>query len=329
MTAKQQLIQAFKTLDFEALRNLLDDNRSYMDVSKELFLSRLEQELKSEIKDGLKEYENVVEGVCGTCNKGCKAYSFTKQNYASLNLFFEEKHDTITDIYLCGNLKTENPEEEIMSIYFSFYEEEKVDFKADFRYLNNLQKIQKATEEFNLMVMDSIPQIEELVYWHNKYKLIARELDLGDPFISKEYKAYQNIDRIYFKIHSLVGFYDKKRYSQEALKEYRNIDANQEKEVVYWLLTHKNSGLYNTSTKTRNWKKTGFIGLNIDPQSRIVVDCSKCLDAFLFADLYDTLEKELMEKYKPTEEHFIQNGGSVTYSLENYLRLHEKYLDLL
>lgn len=40
MTEKEQLIQAFKSLDFEALQNLLDDNRSYMDVSKDLFLSR-------------------------------------------------------------------------------------------------------------------------------------------------------------------------------------------------------------------------------------------------------------------------------------------------
>jgi hypothetical protein len=51
MSEKDQLIRAFKSLDFDALGNLLDDNRSYMKVSKTLFLSRL--------KEKLDEYENL------------------------------------------------------------------------------------------------------------------------------------------------------------------------------------------------------------------------------------------------------------------------------
>ena len=45
MTEKQKLIEAFKSLDFEKLQNLLNDNRSYMDVSKYLFLSTLKQKI--------------------------------------------------------------------------------------------------------------------------------------------------------------------------------------------------------------------------------------------------------------------------------------------
>jgi hypothetical protein len=36
-----------------------------------------------------------------------------------------------------------------------------------------------------------------------------------------------------------------------------------------------------------------------------------------------------MQKYYPTKEHFEQNGGSVEFSLASYLKLHNKYLDLL
>ena len=43
MTEKQKIVEAFKSLDFDALQNILDDNRSYMDVSKGLFLSTLKE----------------------------------------------------------------------------------------------------------------------------------------------------------------------------------------------------------------------------------------------------------------------------------------------
>lgn len=36
-----------------------------------------------------------------------------------------------------------------------------------------------------------------------------------------------------------------------------------------------------------------------------------------------------MAKYEPTKEHYELNGGSVEYSLENFLRLYNKYLDIL
>ena len=51
MTEKQQIVEAFKSLDFDTLQNILDDNRSYMDVSKDLFLSTLKQKID--------EYENL------------------------------------------------------------------------------------------------------------------------------------------------------------------------------------------------------------------------------------------------------------------------------
>src|SRR5690606_1326478 len=103
MTEKLKLIQAFKSLDFDTLEDLLDDNRSYMDVPKDLFLSTLKQKL--EVYSDLKSYEKVVEGICDHCNKGCKAYKFKAENLPSLNLFFEEKDNKVTDIYLCNALK--------------------------------------------------------------------------------------------------------------------------------------------------------------------------------------------------------------------------------
>ena len=62
MKEKEQLIKAFKDLDFEALQNLLDDNKPYMEVSKVLFLSTLKQNIE-EYND-LNSFEKVIEGIC-------------------------------------------------------------------------------------------------------------------------------------------------------------------------------------------------------------------------------------------------------------------------
>lgn len=319
MSEKQQIIQAFKSLDFEALENLLDDNKPYMDVTKELFLSALKLELKN-----VKSYDNVLEGVCQHCNKGCKAYSFTKKHHPSLNLFFEEEEDKITQVYLCGNIKVKNPDDEGLEIYLSFYEEEKVNFKESSTYLHNLQKIHQATEELHLITSGNIPKIKDIVAWHNKHKALA---SFNGPFEKERYKAYEKFSSTYSEIRSLVYFYDKNDDSQPALKEYYNIDSNNEKEVVCWVLAHKDSYFYNILKKPTNWKKTGFI--EIDTEPGFIVDCSECLDALLFADLYDKLSTNLMNKYRPTYKQIEDNGGSVDGTLEAYLTLHKKYLDIL
>lgn len=79
MTEKQKLIQVFKSLDFEALQVLLDDNRSYMDVSKDLFLSTLKEKLDK--YEDLKTYENVVEGICTHCIKDVKHINLKPKTY--------------------------------------------------------------------------------------------------------------------------------------------------------------------------------------------------------------------------------------------------------
>jgi hypothetical protein len=67
----------------------------------------------------------------------------------------------------------------------------------------------------------------------------------------------------------------------------------------------------------------------LETEPILIVDCSDFLDSFIFHDLYLNVEEEIMNRYHPTPEHFDQNGGRVICSLENYLKLHNKYLDLL
>ena len=323
MSEKYQLIQAFKSLDFEELGNLLDDNRSYMEVTKTLFLSTLKQKLAN-YKD-LISYEKVEEGICGKCNKGCKAYKFKAQNFPSLNLFFEEKNGKVTDIYLCNSLKTETTDESNWDIFFSFYDEEKVNFSPTIKYSINIQKIDEAIKEFNNLESMGLTTINDVAHWYNKHKFLADELELNNPFVSRKHKAFDHIDSLYNKVSDLVHNYNNNHLAREAFEQYHQLNRTDEKSIVSWLLKHKDKYFFSLK-KTNNWRKTGIIILETEPN--LVVDCSDYLDSFIFDDIYKHHHSQIMTRYEPTDEHFEKNDGTIKWSLESYLKLHNKYLDL-
>ena len=323
MSEKHQLIQVFKSLDFEELGNLLDDNRSYMEVTKTLFLSTLKQKLDN-YKD-LISYEKVEEGICGKCNKGCKAYKFKADKFPSLNLFFEEKNGKVTDIYLCTAIKTETTDESNWDIFFSFHEEDKVNFSPTINYNINLQNIDEAIKEFNNLELIGLVTIQDVNHWYKKHKNLADKLDLNDPFAVRKYKAFEHIDSLYSKVSDLVHNYNNNHLAIEAMKQYQQLNMDDEKTIVCWLLNYKNNYFFSLK-KTDNWRKTGIIILETQPN--LVVDCSDYLDSFLFEEIYNHHHSQIMTKYEPTIEHFEKNEGSIKWSLESYLKLHNKYLDL-
>lgn len=323
MTEKQKIINAFKDLDFKSLDNLLDDNKSYMDVSKKSFLNALQKEIKQQ--EGLKAYDIVEEGICNSCNKGCKAYKFKTENRPSLKLFFEENNNNVSDIYLCHDLKVDDSNEDDWDINFKFYEEEKVNFSPSISYSINLQRIEKAIEEFKKLEIIGLVPIQEVVYWFKKMNNLANELGLNDPFTIKRYKEYKTIDSLYSEVSNLVHNYKKNDLAQTVLKKYNEIDNNDEKRIVKWLLENENNYFFSLK-KTDKWKKTGILILETEPN--LVIDCSDYLESFLYDDIYYSHHNEIMTKYKPTKEHYEQNGGSVNCSLETFLKLHNKYLDL-
>jgi len=324
MNEKQQLIQAFKRLDFGALENLLDDNRSYMDVSKDLFLSTFKENIDK--SKNLNSYEKVIDGTCCSCNKGCKTYKFMAKGFPSLNLFFEEKNEKVTDIYLCNALNVEIPDENYGDIDFRFYEEEKVNFTPTSEYLVILQRIEKAVADFNKLKSMGLVPVQEVVHWYNVIENLAKKLNLNDPFANIKYKAFIHIDNLYSEVSFLVHNCNNNQLAQDALKEYYDLNKEDEKMIVRWLLNQKKIYFFSLQ-KTDNWEKTGTFILETEPN--LIIDCSNYLDSFLFNEIYTNLKNEIMKKYEPTEEHFIQNGGSVENSLENFLRLHNKYLDLI
>lgn len=323
MNKKENLIKAIKSLDFETLDRLLDDDRSYMDVPKRTFLNALKKKVDG--IEGLDEFESVEEGICNNCNKGCVAYKFSTKDQISLNLFFEEKLGEISDIYLCHDLRVNGQSKDDNSIYFGFYEEEKVGFRPTLEYLMRLQRIDGAMEEFNRLAGNGLVTVQQVIYWFDKIKPLALELGLDDPFSSLEFKAYRNINALYGEVSRLHHNFTNNHSAKMALRAYYEISANDEKSLVKWLLDNEDNYFFSLK-KTDNWKDTGILILESEPN--LVVDCSDCLESFVCNEIYYEKHEEIMTRYRPTSEHYQQSENGITYTLESFLKLHNKYTEL-
>ena len=289
-----------------------------------LFLSRLKQKIDS--FNDLQSYQNITKGICNHCNKGCEAYKFHSDNFPSLSLFFEEINGEVKDIYLCHALETETNDSNENDIYFKFYEEEKVGFKPSLDHLIRLQRVEKAVEEFNYLQSVGLIPLLEVIHWYNRMKNLANDLYLNEPYVSYEYRSYIHINHLYSEVSYLVHNYNEHHLIKSALDIYYKIDKEDEREIVKWLIENKDIYLFPLK-KTENWENTGIFILDTNPN--LIVDCIDFIDSYLFEEIYENQLDEIMKKYKPTKEYFDQNKDGVEYSLEVYLKSHQKYLDLL
>lgn len=331
MTQKQHIIQAIKNLDFDKLYQLLDDNTSYMDVPKSTFINEFQSEVERiknfvDFRD-FNCFDRVVEGVCDTCNMSSTAYRFIrdKRHCLVFDLCFEEEKGEIKNIYICEDMVAEEPNEHYVILYFSFFKDECINFKPTLEHLILIQRNDKLIEEFQKLTDYGLIPIQEVLYWHKKVTSVKKDLGFYRIFKQDRYKIFEDLRILYRSVSEIKENYDNNHIAEKALLEYKNLDENDEKSIVKWLLPYEEEQFYSLK-KTNNWKETGILILESEPN--LVLDCSGCIESFIFEDLFSNRYYDLLIKYEPTKEHYEQNGGSVPLNLETHLKLHNKYLDL-
>ena len=325
MSNKQTIIQAIQEMDIQKLEELLEDDRPYMDVPKELFLEKLKIQFDRCKKNEIVSFDKLISGVCASCNKGCKGYSFVTKDNQTLDLFFEEDNGEVTDVYLCNKLETEEKISPKYEMYFDFYEDEKVTFNPSVDFMIKKQKIDNAITEFE-QFKDRFVFIEEIGHWKNKHHELIKEFDFPSFFVEKRYLMFQPFRGLCDNIRYVIDHLEKHKFAMQALSELE-VTEN-EKELVYWLFTYEWSHLSDYSfERLEGWEENCLITLKDYPS--IVIDCSEYIESLQFSFLYNKHHEDLIKKYEPTKEHFKQSDGGIVYSLENHLRLHGKYLDIL
>lgn len=109
---KQSIIEAITTMNGAALENLLADNLTYNEFSKEEFIARLQYVFENYKKTNdtfLHAYPGTYDSP--SCNPACVGISFIGNiSRNNIDFIFEEDNDIVTDIFECTCTKTDGPQ---------------------------------------------------------------------------------------------------------------------------------------------------------------------------------------------------------------------------
>ncbi|MBL0261019.1 MAG: hypothetical protein IPQ10_08120 [Saprospiraceae bacterium] len=202
---KELIIESFQKMDLNMLDILLDENRTYQDATKEVFLEKLNI-VFSKLKNNGDTLLSTYEGFCNSdaChNKSCKGYSFVgNKSKKHIDLIFEELDNDVKDICHCNGFKTyETFVETENLIMIDVKNDEKADFKPSINFLIISQKCKLA--------------YEELIHYQNK--IIDKEVYL--TWLAKHHSLYDSIIRFssyYSEIDKFYWLYNR----MEEMKEF-------------------------------------------------------------------------------------------------------------
>ena len=108
-TQSDAVIHFLQRLDIEMVDAVLEDNRSYQDFAKPVFIKKLTIALKEFAETG-DTFLNISPGICGDggCNHKCKGYSFIGNNSRNyLDMIIDVKDGVVQDMYECSVFKCE------------------------------------------------------------------------------------------------------------------------------------------------------------------------------------------------------------------------------
>lgn len=318
-----QIIRALKNFDIEALSHLLDDDKSYMNVSKKRFLRALNKAFHSARQNGSHAFDDVFFGICGHCNKGCEGRTFFSNTGHFLDLFIEAKDGTsVDDIYICNNLTNFTNLEKRYDLSFRFYKDDEVKFIPDQEYLRLRHQFNSMKSEFELL-KDGI-SLDDLVEWYAEFDYLRSHINNLDFLDRFEYKLYKRADALVYDLDSIIIIKNRAQHAVEALIDIQM--ATSEKEQVIWFFEneedHYSSSDINSSINSNL--------LTFQSHKReLIINISGYEYVLDYFHKVDDVHDALMEKYQPLPEHYKHSGTRIEYSLESYLRLHHKYLDVL
>ncbi|WP_452223703.1 hypothetical protein [Lacinutrix chionoecetis] len=324
----EKITQAIKNFDIASLNELLDDDKPYQDVSKSLFLKTLEKKFNQAKKDDCHGFDDVFFGICESCNKGCEGMTFLSNSGYYLDLFIESKDNkTADDIYVCNKLTNFTDLEKSMDLGFSFRKDEYYYFKPTAEYLI-IKKEYNAL--LNQITAISKPiKVDELKNWYyDNFNYLSKTINGFGPFECFDYNLYSDAYSLTSQVERVFEMSKVQDQATESLIQYQNCKT--ERERLIWFFKNQKHHYGSTYYEfPENWKTNTIISYR-KKQVELELDIAGyefVMDYFLILDkLYD----ELIEKYKPLPEHFeASENGSVQYLLENYLRLHNKHLDVV
>lgn len=223
---------------------LLDENKTYQEARKEVFIEKFNDVFSKLKKDGDTFLSSHI-GFCNSIicsNKGCKGYSFVgNKSKKHIDLIFDELNDEINDIFHCNGFQTNDKSIETESLIdIDIKNDEKADFKPCIDFLLKSQKCKMAYEEL-IQYQNSI--IDKTIYlsWLEKYFELNKTFT-GKGFLSYNYSDFHNFYWLYFRINELNDFLQSSESAKEAVEEFQTNDKSNESQLLKWLIKYEKIG---------------------------------------------------------------------------------------
>jgi len=111
----EAVLHYISIMDIEMINDLLDDDKTYQDFPKHLFVQKLDNALYRFQKAG-DTHLNTYTGTCKSeeCSLGCKGKRFIGNNSGMyLDLIIKQENGQIIDIYECHSFSTISPKTSI------------------------------------------------------------------------------------------------------------------------------------------------------------------------------------------------------------------------
>lgn len=324
MTKKEAIIKSIFEMNTEMLSLLLDDNRSYMDVPKEIFIEKLKETFESLENQNINKFSKVLKGRCGgDCNNGCGGYSFLTSDNQSLDLIFEEENNDIKDLYTCTTFVNEEVIEDKNEIYIYIYDDEKTNYVPSERELALQNQIKTIYAEFN-QFKNNVTDIYDFCDWNLTVNKLFDEID---PFERLNLKFIQPLSTLVGKnswFHNLISLYP---FATKAMEEFYKLKSSNEIELIKWVLKYEENELsYGNYEKVKDWEQNNLILHSLD--KRIVLDCTGYEHSLKFSVTHSKYYWELHEKYQITHEQFVNEqakNNKLKYNLETFIKVQGVY----
>ena len=296
---KDQIIEGISKMDIKLLALVLDENRSYCDTTKEIFLEKLQ----NKIFDEFTVYEDTFlipyEGKCVSTmcsNVGCSGYSFVGNNSnCHLDLVFKETDHGISDIRYCHQFQTDD--ENVIregKFVFGFSEDEKIDFIPTPEYAELIKQCFCAYTE---LIQEDVVLLhkEEYVPWLEKYK----ELFTSFPEVYARFNRCSKFTYLYSQLSALADCLNNEVDAKKALEEFTLIQSSDEALLQDWLVRYGSISskfieviMYHASEE--EMFGNGYIKLYEDKKARVAFDEFK--NIYDFENIYNNLSNAIRNR---------------------------------
>ena len=283
MTKKDALVKYISEMNMDMLSLVLENDTSIMNITKDLFLEKLEEIFitlkEADIKEFSKIKKRVSEEDSGTYSlEGCQFITADKR---SLTFLFELENNEIIDIYNGSQFKLYQDKEETTPIIFCVWNDEELSYKPTDEYISFITRIDPFYSQFEALKGSIIP----LDVFGDWYKLVKELYDCIPLRKYLEYKFYYDFSNFVVDNLFVLTIIEDAERTKKAVSDYKKIDTSNELDMLEWQLKYKDIRyVFNDDSKKLNNFKERYL-IKHKTEDSIILDCSNYKFSFEFAEI--------------------------------------------